>query len=1012
MGACHWVCLLLVLLCPFGATALYENEAGKHDWYKEKIGAVTQAVFPASPRLVKRRLVFVATEEATVAALHLQTGNVAWRKVLARGDSVAGIRLYDRTLLFLAGGRHLHACDAEDGTTVWTALLEPANAAGRVLFKGFLATPARTAAVLGIELPADPAGAPALRAFSFNVQDGTGLTERTIPLPPEAIPLAASATAAQRQVWLDTLVQLTSTGLVLLNPERGTATYVDGETGATSTVRLPAHATPDAVLPNARQQCPNVLVQLSPTAGVVLGVADQALRVTHTTANGALDRLVVCDDSLDEGQGLLVLRYQLDLSAARLQLRTAPAAPASGPPAAVDFEALAPDLLQLELPGGWTGGSGLRLAVANAYAVKGQPIAYRVLVGTEDAALGLLQGNGQVWHRLEGLASVSDAQFVNLPKPHTHQPNTENALLTRIGQRVLLQAVNLRESLGSFGHWVVEETLSRVQGEGPAAVGEAAEDSLDEGLAMTQDEFGFRKMILAFSKKTATLFAIHTVRGRVAWRHFLRPLVLTRVLEHLRRDPSPAELIQFAARCDVEVLAGHSLDEKHGQALWHDYLAVVAVRVYASPSARTAGDVAQEHYTVVLKFEVQSGKVADAHVYAFRPLHIAMLPVPFLVGTVSSTPLLLVDGALRPHLYPAVAAATEALRQNVARTFFHVMDAAAGRCVGYTISPDGKSCREAWRIALDRERQETVVGVSSTTLDRRAMMVHNTVRLFNNKTGANAVGPDYGFTYINPNAFAIATAVPGPPAGAEDKKSKAGPSINLYLIDGITGSILAQTTHQHAVPPVTLLHVENFLFYHFLSTKTMKYQLGSWQLFEDVTDAAAHTVAQGLLNAVTGSKLPPRSAFLLPPPLITRALYNYPTAVTCLGTSVTTKGITTKLVLAGNPLGQVVGLPLPLLEAPKSHVISYPLQLVVTYNKTVHHMRAIRTAPASLESSSHMLAIGLDLFYTRVAPAKAFDLLGEDFSHWLLLATTSALLVSTVVAKGFAKRRTLALAWA
>lgn len=34
------------------------------------------------------------------------------------------------------------------------------------------------------------------------------------------------------------------------------------------------------------------------------------------------------------------------------------------------------------------------------------------------------------------------------------------------------------------------------------------------------------------------------------------------------------------------------------------------------------------------------------------------------------------------------------------------------------------------------------------------------------------------------------------------------------------------------------------------------------------------------------------------------------------------RGITTKLVLAGNPLGQVVGLPLPLLEAPKSHVIS------------------------------------------------------------------------------------------
>eukprot|EP00668_Euglena_longa_P015748 GGOE01019889.1.p1 GENE.GGOE01019889.1~~GGOE01019889.1.p1 ORF type:complete len:1012 (+),score=325.31 GGOE01019889.1:17-3052(+) len=1011
MGLHRRVCLFLVLLCSLGAVALFEDEAGKYDWYKEKIGAVTQAVFPASPRLVKKRLVFVATEEGVVAALNLQTGNVAWRKVLARGEAIRAIRLYDRTLLFVSGDRHLHACDAEEGTTTWTALLQPV-ASGPVMFKGFLTSPARTAAVLGIEQPADPAGLPALHIFTFNVQDGTGLAEQTVPLPPDVVEPRTWATDAQRQRWLTSHVQLTRMGLVLLNPERRTATHIDGTTYASSTVDLSPHApasdTP-ATLPNAYQQCPNVLVQLSPTTCLVLGFSNQALRITHIISKGEVDRLVVCDDSLEEGQGPLVLRYQVGLDDALLQLRTVPAAIADQL-TAVQLDALAPDLLQLALPGGWSSGNDLSLAVVNAYASKGRALAYRVLVGLEDAELGLFQGTGQAWRRLEGLASVVDAQFINLPKPHTHQPNTENLFLTRIGQRVLLQAVNLREQLTSFAQWVVEETLSQVQGV-PVARGEAAEDSVDAGLALTQDEFGFRKMIVANSKKTATLFAIHTLRGRVVWKHFVRHTALAELLRQQRKELSPAEFLRFSANCEVEVVAGHSLDERHGLALWHDYLAVVAVAIHDSPLSRLSGAPAREHQTVVLKFEVQSGNITDARVFPFRPVHIAMLPFHFLVGTVSSTPLLLVDAALKPHLYPDVAPAWEALKHNAARVFFHVMDATAGRCVGYALSTNGRTCHEAWRMVLDRERGETVVGVSTTTLDRRAVMVHNTVRLFNNKTGANAAGSDYGFTYINPNAFAIATAVPAP-ANMDDKKSKAGPSLNLYLLDGITGSILAQTIHVNAVPPVALLQVENFLFYHFLSTKTMKYQLGTWQLFEDVSDAASHTVAQGLLNSITGAQLPPRSAFLVPPPLITRALYNFPTAMSCLGTSVTTKGITTKLVLAGNPLGQVVGLPLPLLEDPKAHHISYPLQFVVTYNKTVHHLRAIRTAPASLESSSHMLAIGLDLFYTRVAPAKAFDLLGEDFSHWLLLATTSALLVSTVVAKGFAKRRTLALAWA
>ena len=35
-----------------------------------------------------------------------------------------------------------------------------------------------------------------------------------------------------------------------------------------------------------------------------------------------------------------------------------------------------------------------------------------------------------------------------------------------------------------------------------------------------------------------------------------------------------------------------------------------------------------------------------------------------------------------------------------------------------------------------------------------------------------------------------------------------GPSLNLYIIDGVTGNILHQMNHPNAVPPVTMLSVE------------------------------------------------------------------------------------------------------------------------------------------------------------------------------------------------------------
>ena len=81
--------LLLVLFIFFACQsvsvlALYEDEAGKQDWYRENIGRVNQVLFPSSSssssssssHQQKSKLIIVRTRENVLAGVNLRTGSV------------------------------------------------------------------------------------------------------------------------------------------------------------------------------------------------------------------------------------------------------------------------------------------------------------------------------------------------------------------------------------------------------------------------------------------------------------------------------------------------------------------------------------------------------------------------------------------------------------------------------------------------------------------------------------------------------------------------------------------------------------------------------------------------------------------------------------------------------------------------------------------------------------------------------------------------------------------------
>ncbi len=74
-------------------------------------------------------------------------------------------------------------------------------------------------------------------------------------------------------------------------------------------------------------------------------------------------------------------------------------------------------------------------------------------------------------------------------------------------------------------------------------------------------------------------------------------------------------------------------------------------------------------------------------------------------------------------------------------------------------------------------------------------------------------------------------------------------------------------------------------------------------------------------------------------------------------------------------------------------------------------MKHILTSPALLESTSLVFAHGLDMFLTRVAPSKTFDVLDENFNKVQLVLTVIGLGVAIMVTKPIVRNKKLREKW-
>jgi len=258
------------------------------------------------------------------------------------------------------------------------------------------------------------------------------------------------------------------------------------------------------------------------------------------------------------------------------------------------------------------------------------------------------------------------------------------------------------------------------------------------------------------------------------------------------------------------------------------------------------------------------------------------------------------------------------------------------------------------------------------------------------------------------------------------------PSLFVTLVDTTSCRILHRASHSHASSKnlnsnnnIPLTISENWIVYSYFNHKSKRTELSVLTLYEGMIDK----------HGITAFKTPDQElefdSFTFPKPIVLQKTYAVPKQITSIGVTTTSRGITSKNFIFGvKDIGWVWKIDSRMLDPRRptaelktvekmeglirySPILPILTSHVISYNLHIENPTNIISTSARLESQSLVVAYGgPDLFFTRLAPSKGFDLLPDNFNKGLVGILTIGLLGVLGYVKKISDRKILKAAWA
>lgn len=272
------------------------------------------------------------------------------------------------------------------------------------------------------------------------------------------------------------------------------------------------------------------------------------------------------------------------------------------------------------------------------------------------------------------------------------------------------------------------------------------------------------------------------------------------------------------------------------------------------------------------------------------------------------------------------------------------------------------------------------------------------------------------YKYLNANAI-IVTAV--------DDHNTA----TIYLLDSSSGNILHAAEHSSVdtTRPIAAAISENWFAYS-LSTFASDEEASTGHILV-MNELYESPLAND--RGPLGSTSNYSSLSITSTPHVISATFHVPDEISLLAVTQTAQGITSRQLLAYlASSGAIVGIPRQAVDPRRvvnadptamqmqeegltryAALLDFDPKWCLTHKRDVLGVRHVSAAPAALESTSLVVAWGLDVFATRVAPSFAFDVLGGEFNKVTMSATVVVLAAAAFAVAPVIQRKMTNAMW-
>ncbi|CAJ0963357.1 unnamed protein product, partial [Mesorhabditis belari] len=567
------------------------------------------------------------------------------------------------------------------------------------------------------------------------------------------------------------------------------------------------------------------------------------------------------------------------------------------------------------------------------------------------------------WSREEGLTKIGSVEMLDLPLSEsqaaieTEFSVDEKNVLASFIHRLISQLDQFKRWIGKsfesiFNLALVMQVQSSSFSDILNSVRNSAKSSSSfRGYPLERDVFNLRKLMVVTSLK-GSIFALDNSDGSVVWRKYLG--------------------------ANVDGLT--TLDGHHKIPIF-----IQRTTAFYNFDAQVAVAYKQNAATHITFLNPMNGKEVD-HQVVNDARRIDLLP---FVGDNHLHSIIVVGANKKFTVFPSLPA-------NVLETAPPVhlfdVDQKNGKMTGFRLDLKTHELKETWTEFLPQWQESTLITISGKPSTQRT-----------HSQGRVMVDRSVLYKYVNPNLVAIALL------------GKESSQLTVIMLDAVTG----QTVHSARLPkvkePVHLVHCENWVAYSYWSEKGRRTEIAVFELFQGIEQQHLETFS---------SDEPLKQALH-----VEQASFIFSQGIQSMAISETEQGASNRAILVALPFGNIFEVNRRILDAlrpmeltaemreeggfiPYMPEIPIATEEMLNYNQTVHHIQGIKTAPSGLESTSLVLAYGLDMFYTRVTPSGTFDILKDDFDHVFITIVLAALILGSIFARRMARNKALQQQWA